>query len=104
MSVMQTRGGVPYLIKAAVTTTGRFFRFPFETSFILIRVTGEDLRLFFSEADFNEALGTNYFTVAKEDANNPHGEFAAPIEARGLWMKAAANNANMEMLVFQRRG
>lgn len=104
MSVLQTRGGVPHLIKAEVTTTGRLYRFPFTSSFVLVRVTGEDLRIFFSQADFDEALGTNFFTVKKEGANNPNGEFAAPIEAQGLWMKAAANTASVELLVFQRRG
>jgi hypothetical protein len=104
MSVMQTRGGVPHLIKASVDTTGRFFRFPFTSAYVLIRVTGQDLRIFFSEDDFNEALGTNYFTVGQESTTNPHGEFAAPMEARGLWMKGAADSAVMEMLVFQRRG
>lgn len=104
MSVLQTRGGVPYLIKAAVTTTGRYYRFPFETSYVIVRVTGEDLRIFFSQADFDEVAGTNYFTVEKVGANHPYGEFRAPIEAKGLWLKAAANSSTIEMLVFQRRG
>lgn len=104
MSVLQTRGGVPYLIKASVSTTGRYYRFPFETSFVLMRVTTQDLRIFFSQADFDAAGGTNYFTVKKEGTENPNGEFAAPMEAKGLWLKAAANSALVEMLVFQRRG
>lgn len=104
MSVLQTRGGVPALIKADVTVTGRFFRFPFTSSHVLVRVTGEDLRIFFSQADFDEVAGTNYFTVKKEGANNPNGEFAAPIEAQGLWLRAAANTSSIDMLVFQRRG
>ena len=104
MSVLQTRGGVPALIKASVTTTGRFYRFPFTTSFVLLRVTGEDLRIFFTEADFNKAGGTAYFTVKKEAADQPHGEFAAPIECQGLWLKAAANTASVDILAFQRRG
>jgi len=104
MSVLQTRGGVPALINAAVTTTGRFYKFPFVTSFVLMRVTGEDLRIFFSQADFNAVGGTKYFTVKKEGANNPNGEFAAPMECQGLWLKAAANTATVDILAFQRRG
>lgn len=104
MSVLQTRGGVPHLIKAEVTTTGRYYRFPFVSSFVLMRVTGEDLRIFLSQADFDEVAGTNYFTVKKEGANAPWGEFSGPIEAQGLWLKAAANSASVQILAFQRRG
>lgn len=104
MSVMQTRGGVPALIKAAVTTTGRFYRFPFTTSHVILRVTGEDLRIFLSQADFDEVAGTNFFTVKKEGGSNPNGELSAPMECQGLWLKAAANSASVDILAFQRRG
>lgn len=104
MSVLQTRGGVPYLIKAAVTTTGRYYRFPFVSSYVIMRVTAQNLRIFFSQADFDEVAGTRYFTVEKEGANFPYGEFRGPIEAQGLWLKGAADTALVDLLVFQRRG
>lgn len=104
MSVLQTRGGVPALIKASVTTAGRFYRFPFTTSAVLMRVTAEDLRIFFSQEDFDEVLGTSYFVVKKESASTPYGEFVAPMECQGLWLKAAANTAVVDILAFQRRG
>ncbi len=102
MSVLQTRGGVPAIIKASVDSTGRFYRFPFTTSFVIFRVDGEDLRLFVSQKDFDDDV--NYFTIAHQCADVPYGEFRAPIEAQGLWLKSAsATISAVDLMVFQRR-
>lgn len=102
MSVLQTRGGVPHLIKATVDTTGRYYRFPFVTSGILVRVTTDALRIFFSQEDFDG--GVNFFQVDPVSAAYPYGQFEAPIEAKGLWLKAATTTAVIDLLAFQRRG
>lgn len=104
MSVLQVRGGVPWVTREAVTTTGRFYRFPFTTSGVIIRVLDDALRIFLSQAAFDAALAADFFQVEPASPTYPFGEFVAPIEAQGLWLKAAAATANIQIMAFQRRG
>jgi len=102
MSVQETRGGHPHVFLDGITTTGRKHRFPFKGKYLIIRVTTNPCKLYFTQADFN--ADTNFVTVPVPAAATPHGEWRGPLEANEVWLKATAGTSNVELVAFQRRG
>jgi len=103
MSIAQTRGGVPRVIRESVTTTGRRYSFPFYTSYLVARNKGANIiRMFFTEADFT--ANANYVEIPVAAATDPHGEWDGPTELQAVWLKALTAATNLELVIFQRRG
>lgn len=94
MSFLIVRGGIPHVFRDTIDTTGRDHRPPAPSQNIAFRAGANDLRVFFSEADFDNDVG--YITI-------PAGEERLyPIETARLWLKAAAATTAVDIYVFQR--
>ena len=108
MSVVQTRGGIPYVLREVIATTGRKVRLPFHISHLKIRNKGANIvRLYFTEPDFTGDL--NYVEVPVASATYPYGEWEGPVETAigdhdSLWLKAITAGVAIELVAFQRRG
>lgn len=108
MSVVQTRGGVPYVLRASIDGTGRPVRLPFHISYVKVRNKGAAIvKLYFTQADFS--ADANYVEIPLAAAATPHGEWDGPVETTAgdhdsLWLKSSAGATNIELVAFQRRG
>ncbi len=114
MSIGTIRGGVPYVLRDTVTTGtapagGRKVRLPFYINYLMIRVTTNACRLFFTEADYLAASGTNYVLIQPASATYPNGEWSGPVETcagtySDIWLRGDAGSSVLELVGFQRRG
>jgi hypothetical protein len=108
MGVVQTRGGVPYVLKDSIGTGGRKCRLPFLISHLKIRNLGSNpVKLYFTEIDFT--ADENYVTIPIAAAITPYGEWEGPVETTSgdrdsIWLKSTAGSSNIELVSFQRRG
>jgi len=109
MSVVQTRGGVPYVLRDAIDATGRKVRLPFHTSHLKVRNKGSAgiVRIYFTEADYT--ADANYVEAPIASAIFPYGEWEGPVETtagdhESLWVKSSAGSNAIELVAFQRRG
>lgn len=107
MSVMESRGGIPHVLRATIDNTGgRFHRFPFTSKFLIVRSSTNPCKLFFSEAEFDKdgaSEASDHVLVPVPAANTPHGEWAGPVEAQGVWLRGSGGSATIELVAFQRR-
>jgi len=107
MSVLTVRGGIPYVVREAITTTGRKVRVPFYMMHLKIRVDTAPCKLYFTEEDFNADV--NYVLIPVPSASTPYGEWEGPVEtAHGtnvdLWLRGSGGSSDIELVAFQRRG
>lgn len=102
MSVLETRGGVPHVWRASVTTTGQKHILPSVCKALVIRAATNPCRLFFTQADFD--ANENYVVVPIAAAATPHGEWTGPVEANAVWLKGDGGTSSVELVTFQRRG
>lgn len=107
MSVLTVRGGIPYVIRESIATTGRKVRLPFFISFLKIRVETNPVRLYFTEEDFN--ANVNYVLVQPASAIYPYGQWEGPVETcagdrSDLWLRGDGGPSAVELVAFQRRG
>jgi len=107
MSVATVRGGVPYVLRDSVTTSGRKVRLPFYMNWLKVRVSGNPCRLYFTEEDFD--ADQNYVLIPVPAAATPHGEWEGPVETcagshSDLWVRGDGGVSSIELVAFQRRG
>lgn len=112
MSVATVRGGVPYVLRDAITTGvapagGRKVRLPFYINWLKIRASGNPCRLYFTEADY--LADANYVVVPEPAAATPWGQWEGPVETcagahSDLWLRGDGGVSNVELVAFQRRG
>ena len=108
MSVVQTRGGVPYVLRDTIATAGRKVRLPFHISHLKIRNKGANIvRLYFTEQDFTS--DANYIEIPVVATTAPYGEWEGPVETsagnhESLWLRAVTAGVAIELVAFQRRG
>jgi hypothetical protein len=104
MSVLTVRGGTPHVFRdsAVNNTSGRDHALPFWCLYLIIRVTGNPCKLYFTQADFD--ADANYVLVPIAAATTPHGEWAGPVEAEKVWLRGSGGNSGVELVAFQRRG
>jgi len=114
MSVGVSRGGIPYVIRDVVTTGvapagGRKIRLPFFINWLKVRASVNPCRIYFTEADFLEAGGTNYVVAPVAAAETPYGEWEGPVETclsgnSDIWVRGDGGSSTIELVAFQRRG
>ena len=109
MSVVQTRGGVPYVLRDTIDGTGRKVKFPFYISHLKVRNKGSGgtVRIYFTQADYT--ADANYVEAPIASAITPYGEWEGPVEStagdhESIWVKSAAGSNAIELVAFQRRG
>jgi len=108
MSVVQTRGGIPYVLRDTIDSTGRKVRLPFHIAHLKVRNQGAaPVRLYFTLADYT--ADENYVIVPIAAAVTPYGEWEGPVETsagdhESLWVKSASGTNAIELVAFQRRG
>ena len=102
MSVMETRGGWPHVIRASLTTTGRELQIPFVTKFVQIRTADFPARVYFTQENFDNDDG--YIEVPVAAAATPYGEWSGPTEIQSIWIKGIGGTASIELVAYQRRG
>lgn len=108
MSVVQTRGGVPYVFRDTIDATGRKVRLPFHIAYLKVRNKGAAIvKLYFTEVDYTGDV--NYVEIPVASATAPYGEWDAPVETaagdhESLWVKSASGSNVIELVAFQRRG
>jgi len=109
MSVLTTRGGVPRVQIEAIDATGRRYvpggaytdpsigRYSFDTEYlqILNATGGNELRIYFLEADFT--ADENYIALAAGTS------WEGPAEVKEFWLRSAAGTT-ATIVAFQRRG
>lgn len=96
------RGGVPHVYRADVTTGGVYHNFKLWSKYLVIRVTDNPCRVFFTEADFT--AGKNYIEIPIPSASTPNGEWSGPLETEGVWLRGVGGTAKVELVAMQRRG
>lgn len=103
MTLVQTRGGIPRVVRATIDTTGRKVKLPFFTGYVVARNKGANvIRMYFLEQDFDD--DANYVELPVAAATAPHGEWVGPAEADDLWFRGVVGSSDLELTVFQRRG
>ena len=108
MSGTNQVGGVPHVIRASFDTTCRRARLPFFTSWMIARNKGVNVaRLYFTESDYTDDV--NYVEIPVAAATHPHGEWQGPVETAhdkysDVFIKGIVGAADIELVVFQRRG
>jgi hypothetical protein len=105
-------GGVPYVLRAAITTGvaplgGRKANLPFYINYLKIRVAANPCKLYFTQADYE--ADANYVLIPIPSASAPYGEWAGPVETAAgdrsdVWMRGSGGTTNIELVAFQRRG
>jgi hypothetical protein len=103
MSVGTVRGGVPHVWRqTGINTTGRKHTLPHNSLYLIIRVTANPCRLFFTQKDYDDNV--NYVLVPVPSAGTPHGEWQGPVETGDVWLRADTTATDVELVTFQRRG
>jgi len=107
MSIMQARGGIPYVLRDSIATAGRKVRLPFYVSHLKIRNKGANIcRLYFTEVDFTN--DENYVEVPVASPTYPYGEWEGPVETTAgdhdnVWLRGVTAATAIELVAFQRR-
>lgn len=100
----QERGYKPRTLRLSIDSTGREVLFRFQEtadqyvgghSAELRFVTDQNLRVFWTENDFNNDQNFMLVTAAQ-------GPVLIPADARQVWLKAASTTANVELTAFLR--
>ena len=95
MSILTLRGGIPHIFRANIAhPTGRYHKFPATSNYLKLRTGLTQVKMYFSEKDFND--DENYI--------GPSNAWEGPVEANGIWLKGDAGAAEVELVVFLRRG
>jgi len=107
MSVLTARGGFPHVFNATIDTTGRAVRPKKETNFLQVQTATNPVKLYFTEADFNN--GVNFITVpvpALQDITIWEGPVELGSDDQGpvMWMQGDGGNAVVQAVFYQRRG
>lgn len=103
MSLAQVRGGIPHVFRLSVPTAGQAHSLPFSCFYLVARNQGANvIRLYFTEADFT--ANANYIVLPVAAAITPQGEWAGPVEAKQVWLRAITAASDIELVAFQRRG
>jgi hypothetical protein len=97
---MNQYGGVPFVWRPAngIDANGTYMRFPALSNGISITATGP-VRIYFTLGDFNS--DQNGIDVT----NTPSGyQYSAPVQIRGIWVKALNIAADIELTSFSHAG
>lgn len=102
MSILEARGGIPRVLRATIdNTTGRKWRLPTNIKYLIVRVSSNPCKLYFTEEDW--LADSNYVLIPVAAATTPYGEWQGPVEAENLWFKGSGGSSNIEAVGFQRR-
>jgi len=113
MSVATVRGGIPTVRRLAVTTGtapagGTKVRTPSDICYMIIRVTDNDCKVYFTQKDYE--ADENFVLVHVASTTYPYGEWRGPVETiqgsaySDIWLRGSGGASNVELVVFQRRG
>lgn len=104
----EVRGGYPHVFRETIDTTGRAHVFGranntrFISKFIQFRVSGNPLRVYFTEADYT--ADENYILVPVSPPNTSNVGWEGPLEVNQVWLKAVGGDSALELVAYQRRG
>jgi len=93
MSVLETRGGVPHVLRATISAAGRDHQFPFTSKYLMFKTGLKAVKMYFTQANFD--ADANYIL---------ENEWEGPVEASRVWMKGDGGDADIVLIAFQRRG
>ncbi len=93
MSIATVRGGIPHVTHMTIDSTGRYFQFFGTSCYIMFRTGLKQLKVYFTEADFD--ADTNYL--------GPYNEWEGPVEANGCWLKGDGGDCDVIFVEFERR-
>lgn len=97
---IDTRGGVPRVFRATITTSGYGtpgHRFPMVSKYVQIRNSGSNvLRIYFLEEDYT--ADANYVSIA----NATYWE--GPAELERIWLRSVTGDTDIEIVSYCRRG
>lgn len=99
-------GGVPYVIRETVDTTGHKIVLPFFTSYMIVRNRGANAgKLFFSLDDYTN--GVRFIDLPVPAAATPYGEWQGPVKTAhdkysDIYAAGVGGDTTLEIVVFQR--
>lgn len=107
MSVVESRGGIPTVFRAAIDTTGREYSFQRGYAFrqmlkyLQVRASTNPAKLYFRKVDFEN--DQNYVDIPVAAAATPWG-YEGPAEVNQIWIKGNGGTADIEVIGYFRRG
>ena len=101
MSIMEIRGGVPFIRNITFDTTGRRLPFNGTSKWLSLRAASFPCRAYFTEDDFN--ADQNYISVPVASTTTPYGEWKGPLEAEQVWIKGIGGSSVVEVVALLRR-
>jgi hypothetical protein len=100
MSILETRGGYPHILRETFTITGRSHSLRGFSKWICIRASTNPCKVYFKEEDFDN--DTNYIGVPVPSASTPYGEWKGPIETNTIWIKGDGGSSDVEFIAIMR--
>ena len=96
MTIVESRGGVPYILRETFDLTGRKIRLGVIPKWFCIRVKEFPCKIYFSEDDYNNDV--NYVGVNPPSEETPNGEYIGSHDGKDLWIKGFNGSSEVELV------
>lgn len=96
MTVGETTGGLPYVLRETFTTTGRKVNLKINPQWICIRVSSAPCKVYFTQDDFDN--DENYVGINISSDLSPYGEWKSKITANYIWIRGFNGSSDVELV------
>ena len=96
MTIVESRGGVPYILRETFDLIGRKIRLGVIPKWFCIRVKEFPCKIYFSEDDYNDDV--NYIGVNPPSEETPNGEYIGSHDDKDLWIKGFNGSSEVELV------
>jgi hypothetical protein len=96
MTIVESKGGVPYILRETFNSIGRKIRLGVIPKWFCIRVKEFPCKIYFSEDDYNDDV--NYIGVNPPSEETPNGEYIGSHDGKDLWIKGFNGSSEVELV------
>jgi hypothetical protein len=96
MTIVGSKGGVPYILRETFDLVGRKIRLGVTPKWFCVRVKEFPCKIYFSEDDYNDDV--NYVGVNPPSEEAPNGEYIGSHDGKDLWIKGFSGSSEVELV------
>jgi hypothetical protein len=96
MTIVESKGGVPYILRETFDLVGRKIRLGVTPKWFCVRAKEFPCKIYFSEDDYNDDV--NYVGVNPPSEESPNGEYIGSYDYKDLWIKGFNGSSEVELV------
>jgi len=96
MTIVESKGGVPYILRETFDLVGRKIRLGVTPKWFCVRVKEFPCKIYFSEDNYNDDV--NYVGVNPPSEEAPNGEYIGSHDGKDLWIKGFNGSSEVELV------